>query len=56
VGPEGDFTDEELQQLREAGALQVGLGGSRLRTETAAVALLALSALSEPGLLLKDLH
>eukprot|EP00877_Chromochloris_zofingiensis_P002754 jgi/Chrzof1/1247/Cz01g46070.t1 len=41
VGPEGDFTPEEIQQLMEAGALPVGLGSNRLRTETAAVALLA---------------
>ena len=46
VGPEGDFTDEELQQLSEAGALPVGLGSNRLRTETAALALLATAVLS----------
>ena len=41
VGPEGDFTPEELRALVSAGALLVGLGGNRLRTETAAIALLA---------------
>jgi len=35
VGPEGDFTPEELAQLLEAGALPVSLGKSVLRTETA---------------------
>ncbi len=46
VGPEGDFTDEELEVLREAGARPVGLGSNRLRTETAALALLATAVLS----------
>jgi 16S rRNA (uracil1498-N3)-methyltransferase len=41
VGPEGDFTISELQQLEDAGASLVGLGSLRLRTETAAVAMLA---------------
>jgi 16S rRNA (uracil1498-N3)-methyltransferase len=35
VGPEGDFTPEELAQLLEAGAIPVSLGKSVLRTETA---------------------
>lgn len=41
VGPEGDFTPEELQSIISAGALPVGLGDNRLRVETAAVSLLA---------------
>ncbi len=45
VGPEGDFTPEEQQQLAEAGAKPVGLGAHRLRTETAAIALLATAML-----------
>ncbi len=41
VGPEGDFTPEELQGLVDAGARPVGLGPNRLRVETAAMAMLA---------------
>ena len=44
IGPEGDFTPEELDELVAAGALPVGLGPNRLRVETAAVALLASAA------------
>jgi 16S rRNA (uracil1498-N3)-methyltransferase len=35
VGPEGDFTPEELVQLQAAGAIPVSLGKRVLRTETA---------------------
>lgn len=45
VGPEGDWTPEELQMLAGAGARPVGLGRNRLRTETAAIALLAAATL-----------
>lgn len=38
VGPEGDWTDEELGLLLNAGFRTVGLGAARLRTETAALA------------------
>lgn len=38
VGPEGDFTEEEVQVAKNAGFLQVSLGPGRLRTETAAFA------------------
>ncbi|XP_068325200.1 uncharacterized protein [Pyrus communis] len=41
VGPEGDFTEKEVSELMEAGAISVGLGPHRLRVETATVALLA---------------
>jgi 16S rRNA (uracil1498-N3)-methyltransferase len=44
VGPEGDFTDEEFQKLRAAGFLAAGLGARRLRSETAALAALAIAA------------
>ncbi len=37
IGPEGDFTDEELAQLQSAGALPITLGRLVLRAETAAV-------------------
>lgn len=40
IGPEGDFTPEELDGLIEAGAQPVGLGQNRLRVETAALAML----------------
>ena len=40
VGPEGDFTKEELQGLIEAGAKPVGLSQNRLRVETAALAMI----------------
>jgi len=41
VGPPGDFTPEEQAAMAGAGAVPVGLGARRLRTETAAMALLA---------------
>ena len=41
VGPPGGFTDEEGGRLLEAGFRPISLGGSRLTTETAAIALLA---------------
>jgi 16S rRNA (uracil1498-N3)-methyltransferase len=37
IGPEGDFTDEEMAMATQAGVQMVGLGPSRLRTETAAL-------------------
>lgn len=46
VGPEGDFTEEELQGMVQAGALPVGLGPLRLRVETAALALLSAARLT----------
>ena len=49
MGPEGDFTPAELEQLRAAGALPVGLGELRLRAETAAIALLAYVRLQLPA-------
>ncbi|MFP3937702.1 MAG: RsmE family RNA methyltransferase [Phycisphaerae bacterium] len=41
VGPEGGLTEEEFQRCTGAGYLPVRLGGGTLRTETAAIALLA---------------
>jgi 16S rRNA (uracil1498-N3)-methyltransferase len=38
IGPEGDFSKEELHQALDAGFKKVSLGTSRLRTETAGVA------------------
>lgn len=45
IGPEGDFTSAEVHSLAGAGVLPVGLGNNRLRTETAAMALLAAATL-----------
>eukprot|EP00897_Mesotaenium_endlicherianum_P006921 jgi/Mesen1/6257/ME000323S05391 len=41
IGPEGDFSEREMADLKEAGAIVVGLGPRRLRAETAAIAMLA---------------
>ncbi|WP_192820783.1 16S rRNA (uracil(1498)-N(3))-methyltransferase [Rufibacter sp. LB8] len=38
IGPEGDFSPEEVDQALKAGFKAVTLGSSRLRTETAALA------------------
>lgn len=38
IGPEGDFSKEEIEEARKAGFREVTLGESRLRTETAALA------------------
>jgi 16S rRNA (uracil1498-N3)-methyltransferase len=46
VGPEGGFTDEELEEGRRAGAVPVSLGPTRLRTETAAIVAVALALAS----------
>ena len=35
IGPEGDFSPEEVKLAMEAGYRPVSLGNSRLRTETA---------------------
>ena len=38
IGPEGDFSPEEIAQAKNKGFAEVTLGKSRLRTETAGVA------------------
>ena len=38
IGPEGDFSKEEIEAARKAGFKEVTLGKERLRTETAALA------------------
>lgn len=38
IGPEGDFTSEELDSAKKAGCIPVSLGDLVLRVETAAVA------------------
>lgn len=42
IGPEGGFSDQEAETLRQAGADQVSLGKTILRTETAGPAALAM--------------
>lgn len=37
IGPEGDFSPEEVRAAMDAGFIPVHLGSSRLRTETAAI-------------------
>jgi 16S rRNA (uracil1498-N3)-methyltransferase len=37
IGPEGDFSQDELMVAKQAGFISVSLGESRLRTETAGV-------------------
>lgn len=46
IGPEGDFSEKEVELCRKAGCIEVALGGQRLRSETAATyALVTLHAL-----------
>jgi 16S rRNA (uracil1498-N3)-methyltransferase len=42
IGPEGGWTDEEIELARECGWQIVTLGGRTLRAETAAIAIVAL--------------
>ena len=37
IGPEGDFSEEEVKKAIESGFEPISLGRSRLRTETAAL-------------------
>ncbi len=41
VGPEGGLTSQELDDLRKLGSIEVNLGVRRLRSETAALSILA---------------
>lgn len=43
IGPEGGFSDEEIQRAVSAGYIPVSLGTRRLRTETAAIVSVALA-------------
>lgn len=44
IGPEGDFSPEEIRLAEQAGFVSVSLGESRLRTETAALATVTVTA------------
>jgi 16S rRNA (uracil1498-N3)-methyltransferase len=37
IGPEGDFSSEEITQGKAAGFSEISLGENRLRTETAGI-------------------
>ena len=47
VGPEGDFSIEEVRQAVDAGFISVDLGRSRLRTETAGLAAVMMMQLAK---------
>lgn len=48
IGPEGDFSKDELEKARQNGFETISLGNSRLRTETAAlVATMTINLLNE---------
>ena len=49
VGPEGDFSIEEVRMAVEAGFVSVDLGKSRLRTETAGLAAVMMMQLAKQG-------
>ncbi|MFH0840039.1 MAG: 16S rRNA (uracil(1498)-N(3))-methyltransferase [Candidatus Omnitrophota bacterium] len=42
IGPEGDFTPDEIERARQKGAILVSLGNLVLKSDTAAVAALAM--------------
>jgi 16S rRNA (uracil1498-N3)-methyltransferase len=46
VGPEGGFTEQEVERTTGAGAQPIALGSAILRIETAAVALVAAFSLA----------
>ena len=50
IGPEGDFSKNEVARAVQAGYTPVSLGSSRLRTETAGIVACHTIVLSNPGL------
>ncbi|MBI3008022.1 MAG: 16S rRNA (uracil(1498)-N(3))-methyltransferase [Candidatus Omnitrophica bacterium] len=42
IGPEGDFSEEEVNSAKEAGCRTVSLGNNILKTDTAAIAVLSI--------------
>ncbi|SRR6056297_234335 len=49
IGPEGDFTTEEIKKAKAKGYLPVSMGKTRLRTETAAIVACTTVALANNG-------
>ncbi len=49
IGPEGDFSIDEVREAVDAGYISVHLGESRYRTETAALAALMMMQLATPN-------
>lgn len=47
IGPEGDLSQEEAEQLRAVGCTAVSIGDARLRTETAALAAVTWMSLAQ---------
>lgn len=47
IGPEGDFTAEEIEKAVKAGFKAVSLGNTRLRTETAAITAAVILVISD---------
>ena len=47
IGPEGDFSIEEVKMAVEAGWISVHLGESRLRTETAGLSAIMMMQLAK---------
>jgi len=50
VGPEGDFSIDEVREAVSQGFISVSLGSSRLRTETAGLVSVMMMQLSQPPL------
>ena len=48
IGPEGDFTSEEITVALDKGFKPVALGNTRLRTETAGIIAATLLVLCQP--------
>jgi 16S rRNA (uracil1498-N3)-methyltransferase len=48
IGPEGDFSPEEVALAQQHGFVEVGMGNSRLRTETAGVVACCVAATCLP--------
>ena len=49
IGPEGDFSPEEIAEAVKAGCREITLGHQRLRTETAAVVAVTMAAVKNGG-------
>ena len=49
IGPEGDFSSEELEQASQRGFEKVSLGANRLRTETAGLVAVQVLGLANTG-------